>query len=332
MINKLRDIPKPDGEKIVYDKKAPFWIDTLCCPARPSEGKKLAIIRMRETYGNASSVLVLSADLQTLDASELPLSDQVYLVSLSAWASRLWALQEGALSDQVCIQFRDIAINYSSIYFDILEDYDSLPFGWVNIRHILKEFAQLRGTVFRNPAVKYGGLFSITTMLALTWRTTSVREDEAICLASILGMDMARVVEAAPRDRMKAFWAHCPSIPMSLIFWKWERMDEPGFRWAPSSLLGILDNVKDFKKEQNARYTSDGLILDAFGKVLEGLVPPFKERVHGPLVIQDSDTQDRYLLRKEVFRRWVGERRPFFHPGCRVHPCRYPKPQSIPET
>lgn len=106
---------------------------------------------MRETYESAASVLVLSGDLQKITASGLPVVDQMYLVTLSSRASRLWTLQEGALPEQVIVQFHNGGVNYSSLYFSILDGYHKLELGWLNMRHLFKEFIHIRGNVLRDP-------------------------------------------------------------------------------------------------------------------------------------------------------------------------------------
>lgn len=54
-------------EHALYPQKSnkqttPLWIDTLCCPERQGETKKIAIKMMGETYRKAADTLVLSAD------------------------------------------------------------------------------------------------------------------------------------------------------------------------------------------------------------------------------------------------------------------------------
>ena len=46
----------------------------------------------------------------------------------------------------------------------------------------------------------------------LRWRSTSVAADEALCLATLAGFDMERIMDLPPEDRMRGFWDLAPSV------------------------------------------------------------------------------------------------------------------------
>lgn len=45
---------------------------------------------------------------------------------------------------------------------------------------------------------------------ALRWRSTSVAADEALCLATLAGFDMDRIVDLPPEDRLRGCWDLVP--------------------------------------------------------------------------------------------------------------------------
>lgn len=74
----------------------PFWIDSICVPLA-SEGRKLAISRMRDVYKLADKVLVLDSLLYE-SPSDIDIKEVAFRVYASDWAMRLWTLQEVGLA------------------------------------------------------------------------------------------------------------------------------------------------------------------------------------------------------------------------------------------
>ncbi|KAB2573394.1 hypothetical protein DBV05_g7943 [Lasiodiplodia theobromae] len=285
----------------------PFWIDTLCCPAINSPAKRLAITRMRETYASADSTFVLSADLQAIEASQLPTIDLAYLVSLSSWASRLWTLQEGALSRLVYVMFNDIVLDFSEVLEDCLGHHKStFARGWINYGDYIRMWAIVRGDEFDDSLPALAPVFSLeNAMIAVTHRTTSVTSDEALCLGSLVGADLGRIAGAAPPERMWEFWTSVPKIPWTTVLWRRERMAQPGRRWAPRSLLGVTDAVDFFSdRAAGGECTPEGLVVEAPGMILQSLVPPFRTDIYFRLYVEDCNGREQYCFYKEC----VGER------------------------
>jgi hypothetical protein len=85
-----------------------FWIDTIACPpdaAGQNEAQDLAISMMRQTYEDACAVLVLDSWLQSLAIKGLSDTEILLRIVCSAWNSRPWTLQEGALANTLFFQF-----------------------------------------------------------------------------------------------------------------------------------------------------------------------------------------------------------------------------------
>jgi hypothetical protein len=71
----------------------------------------------------------------------------------------------------------------------------------------------------------------------ITHRQTSRPDDEAICIGSYLGLDMAPILAAEPDERLRVLLTLLPSIPTNAIFSGGKRMTTKGFRWAPNSFI-----------------------------------------------------------------------------------------------
>lgn len=84
-----------------------FWMDTLCIPVDPSlkHVRKQAIRQMKEIYHSSYQVLVLDAEIQIANASDM--TEAFIRISLSGWTRHLWTLQEGVLGDHLHFRFKD---------------------------------------------------------------------------------------------------------------------------------------------------------------------------------------------------------------------------------
>jgi hypothetical protein len=98
--------------KFDTDSLVRFWINILCIPVQESFSKqrKAAISTMGAIYSKASKVLVLDTELmQTcVHVSSIEL---LMLVLSSGWMRRVWNLREGAVNENVYIQFLDGTVN-----------------------------------------------------------------------------------------------------------------------------------------------------------------------------------------------------------------------------
>ena len=206
-----------------------LWIDTLCIPVLKSlrEYRKLAITKLAETYSKADQVLVIDMDL--VQASKVCSRTEIATRILSSgWMRRLWTLQEAVLTGdrpnctKLQIQFRGGAIAFN----DILQtDVLSLHNSETALKALVARLPQ-----FGTPAKNFA-----TLTHALEYRTTSRYEDEPLCLASILNLDVQRILRAP--HRMQVFYSNVKELPSDILFHEGECLQVDGFRWAPQSLL-----------------------------------------------------------------------------------------------
>ncbi|KAB2570429.1 hypothetical protein DBV05_g10909 [Lasiodiplodia theobromae] len=265
---------------------------------------------MGETYRKAADTLVLSADLMRIDITDLPIIDSLHYISLSAWVSRLWTLQEGCLSRTLHIRFKSSSLRYDPFLRELLEHQYTCALGWVNYFDLTDIENRIRGGEDRswqlNGEYAPGKLFSVTDVaFALARRSTSVIQDEALCLGSLLGADMGSIAKASREDRMKTLLMHLPSIPQGLLFWNGPKMEDPGFRWAPRSFMGINnpDYIATFD-DRDAKITPRGLIIKAPGLILDNLPSQLKHDIHLYLIIEDRNGKMYHMVKHD----WLPDR------------------------
>lgn len=73
--------------------------------------------------------------------------------------------------------------------------------------------------------------------MTLAYRITTNAEDEAICIASLLGHDPSPAVGLCHEEAMIAAFSSFRKIPLGLLFSPRPRIAKPGWRWLPRTLL-----------------------------------------------------------------------------------------------
>lgn len=212
-----------------------FWIDTLCIPVAQEHkrARKLAIAQLPSTFRQAHRVLVLDADLQRSSkfASRTELATRIMC---SGWMRRLWTLQEAVMSEngtnvsKVDIQFLEAAVELNSI---AARSYNHRYYKEVAIVKVISAFPQFQSR---------DRTFAILAH-AVEYRSTSKKEDEAICLAPILGLEYHQLSAIMSEDtaerRIQKLYTCIEQIPASILFNGQKKLGD-GFCWAPASLIG----------------------------------------------------------------------------------------------
>ena len=243
-----------------------FWIDTLCIPvgSKHKTARKLAIVRIAKTFQEACRVLVLDADLQRCSrlCSGIELATRLLA---SGWMRRLWTLQEAVMSDKAAnaskldIQFLGSAIEFNSIAGKSVQNLYHTQTAMTSIFSAFPQYKTRDRT------------FAFLTR-ALKYRTTSKKEDEAVCLAPLLGFEQdqvrAIVNEATAEERMQMMYSMMGDIPASVLFHKLKKLEKPAFGWAPASLLSVPIRM-DFANRIAARCDASGLHVQYAGFIVK---------------------------------------------------------------
>ena len=220
-----------------------LWCDTLCCPVKPEAAKNRALSQMKRTYQDASHVLVLDAALQMSASTPADPEEMCARIIASGWTRRLWTFQEGLLpaeQGKLWFQFQDRAFNIRPILFEIQQIFKNKICRRGLTGEIISRMINI--TTFSN--YKYGsdvlGLDLVTIDAALRHRSVSEQTDEPLLIGNLLGMDVDKVLDGPKESRIHRMWSLMPSayrgIPKSIIFRLGPRLQEQGFRWAPSSM------------------------------------------------------------------------------------------------
>ena len=220
-----------------------FWIDTLCVPRR-KDGKNLAIRRMKETYQDATRVLVLDTQLMqtsinyqrwqssaTNDTRIEFAKESLLRIALSGWMRRLWTLQEGAIARDIDFQFANGSLNLRQLILAIKGDRTVLA------NQVISSIMILRGLAYpldRN-------LQLIHLLGALRWRSTSHAEDEATCIATLLELPVEGFLNLSLDKQMPHLLIAIGALPTNLLFSHGPRLNVPNFSWAPHSFLNSHD-------------------------------------------------------------------------------------------
>lgn len=211
-----------------------FWLDTICCPRKDRHFRDLAISKMRQTYAEAALVLVLDSSLLRQSLSSITPVEILLRVLVSSWNGRLWTLQEGALADRLFFQFADGAYALN-LGLNELDQIINEKRHWSVFKTINRQFFNLYG--FRSGSYSLEDKVQALAM-ALEFRTTSNNSDEALCLATLLELDVSSLLRGSKATRMQNLWAQFDHIPLGVIFdWVGPRLDAKGFRWAPKTFM-----------------------------------------------------------------------------------------------
>ncbi|KAJ0317807.1 hypothetical protein COL5a_010995 [Colletotrichum fioriniae] len=265
-----------DGTGIMIQTKPKIrqlniWIDTMCCPATPGYGKNLCLSMMREIYSNANVVMVRSAVLGALEIGDIVrdpsrgVMDVAAQVYLSPYMRRMWTLQEAVLAgasrargigDRLCLSFADGILSLESI-INLLKQAPRqealLAYRFMaEFRDLSTHMWQLGDDDNEKPMkhnLKGFDFFLNMLTVALKYRNVTVASDEVICLATLLNLRINSTQGVVPlighgetpEEGMCELWRRLQalggSLPSDLIFSSVPRVQVPGYRWAPATLV-----------------------------------------------------------------------------------------------
>ncbi|KAL8659603.1 MAG: hypothetical protein Q9202_007042 [Teloschistes flavicans] len=243
-IKRLHDLTRqfvPDSEKDESTQGLPIWIDTLCCPVEPTAAKKLALHNMKVPYTEATHVLVLDSSLEHVGSSELHLTEIGLRIFTTGWMRRLWTLQEGALPRKLWFQFKDKAVDLDPVKEGAIECYGH-DIGRQGLYvDIWGAYRSLRG-FFHD--IKHEALDLLFVHESLRFRSVSVATDEPLLVGGLLNLDLGYILDGDELSRMQRLFTIVSRIPRKLLFHRYSRMSQRGFRWAPVSLIGPADGLR----------------------------------------------------------------------------------------
>ena len=207
-----------------------FWMDTLCIPVGPehARSRKMAIARMQGIYESAALTLVLNAELDNRSCGRDP-QELAFRIAHNSWWRRLWPLQEGVTSSRLLFQFDDGTVDPEVL----LHQGSTTEFNIA--QRILRETLEpLKNFNLFKIEPKETRVFSVLRTVAR--RSTSHPEDEAVCLATILGIgapELEEIIHEPAETKLLKFILKQRYFPSDCVFFIAPRMTEDGYRWAP---------------------------------------------------------------------------------------------------
>ena len=228
-----------------------IWADTLCIPVdrQHSRLRQLAISSMNRVYKKAYAVMLMDADTLNMQAHP-PVEELGMRLYLSAWSSRLWTYQESALNDRLLVMTADSVLDVDD-YMEKSKDDDAdtnkLQHDIVNYtremittirgRRNIHSRRQTSLQVSPTAHIRNDDFDHVAQLLfnAILKRTSSRADDEAIVIATYLGLQLSSVLASAGEEKIVALLRAMPSIPTVLLFAESDRLSVAGFRWAPNS-------------------------------------------------------------------------------------------------
>lgn len=206
-----------------------FWMDALCVPSR-RDMRKRAIGLMAQTYRVAAAVLVIDGGIRSCSLSASP-EEKLLRVMSSGWMQRLWTLQEAVLARRLVFEFSDGLATADELLLASSEDRIDPVVSYLS--------AELYRLIKSRQHPNVGSGFRLGDVgNALRFRTSSKVEDETLAISGLLNIDAFELVNLPPEHRMKTFLLRIQKLPPSIIFMSGAKLrHEPGFRWAPRSLM-----------------------------------------------------------------------------------------------
>ncbi|KAK5321764.1 hypothetical protein LTR93_006002 [Exophiala xenobiotica] len=274
-----------------------FWIDTLCVPQDNFKDhlKSLrlrAIQNMDAVYHGSSAVLVLDSELIS-STSTAPFEEQLARFACCSWIRRLWTLQEAVTGPKVLLQFSDRPVDMMRDLYLRLQHHAGFFTLSQTVLTEMTDFLQ------RIVLVKDPGSYPRITALwnACQYRSTSEKQDEAVILAVLLGLDTRPILAAAKEDMWWTFLLQQRIFPKDLLFSSGPRVKRDGFRWAPPNFIRrpTTTTATLLLSMGTAEATSNGLNVTAQGYVFKPPRTAFRAE-HPSFWMLDEATQTWYMI------------------------------------
>ncbi|KAG0560290.1 hypothetical protein KC19_10G169100 [Ceratodon purpureus] len=238
-----------------------YWMDTLCLPAGETVKpyRKQAISQMLRIYRSAHRVLVLDNWLENLDRGSSSFEKGIRLY-LCNWQSRLWTLQEGVLASNLFFGFKGGPQTIQEIYTqEKIETESAVVMPAFFCSSVDRPLTLVPMSVNGLRMLKDEGVLAhvafIPLVRAVMTRTTTHKEDETICMASMMrGMDVKALqhihrdekgaeIKRGADELMQRFLGQVGRIESRFIFNDLPRLQNEGYGWAPISFLGQVGSL-----------------------------------------------------------------------------------------
>ena len=233
-------------------QRAMIWLDTFCCPVDP-DAKRIALSRMRRTYFEARKVLVLDSTLYCYNSQDLHPAEISARLLTSPWMRRLWCLQEGALArgTGLWVYFKDgpvhMPVLWTRLHVLTTQDLKYTPL----LQDMFNDTSPLSLNNYYYNAPKSTPNLALLDR-ALSYRNTTVASDEPLCIATLMDLNIDRILPLCGQERMATVWdliaeKNEGGLPSRMVFLEGPKLEHKGYHWAPSTLLPSSENFHNFQ-------------------------------------------------------------------------------------
>jgi len=179
-----------------------------------------SINSMAKTYASAQAVVILDHELQQIKHLGKPVSELLGLLACSAWTSRCWTFQEGALARKWLIQFDDGILRPDM-------DLKSSDSGAVlsELRKFLADVPRLSPIGRNLRSFKARSLLFLKIWNGICTRSTTKRDDLISIIAILLSFRTAELIEMPARRRLLSLICVQDVLPLPLMY-----RERPGLR------------------------------------------------------------------------------------------------------
>jgi hypothetical protein len=311
------------GDTGAKPRNYPFYVDALCVP-RNHTMQKVAIKQLRDIYLKSSSVLILDRNLLGRVKSD-NFIEMNMRIRTGDWSNRLWTLQEAVLAKRLYIGLANGATVGTDELLEARNTARSKPAH--EFHHVWKG-----GHPFSLPVWKLrtgdGNIEDPSTSMeqsltrhnfptssgthalgqenrvarvwqAVQWRSVSHPQDEAVVLASVLGLDVEVIQAIGEGEKNEDLVADMRmaklldlieedptlGIPSGIIFLPGPKLPVPGYRWAPKTWLSKQSHPYSLFRplRKTALSTKRGVVVTFPGLVLHCSVQVPKTTFYLPL-------------------------------------------------
>jgi hypothetical protein len=315
----ISDLTENNPGLRLQGKRVALWIDTLCIPVALNlrEQRLRAIGLLAKTYRDAAATLVLDRELEIINSRQVPLLELGLRILCSGWVRRLWTLQEGTLAShptkeerKLYFQFLDGALRYETLQ-ETEEHKLVAKYSHNRHRDYLTYYRDVRLALeMRLPCLmnlqkqeleddQLGRFHDLCD--AVSRRSCSKKEDEPICMATLMGLDLEEILkEETLEGRLGVFFQLMEAVPGELVFLRnVKKLQLEPFRWAPASLLTENDGLEKWRWYPTTRVGvcgETGLHVSYHGFIIAGTE---QERVlDSRCVFRDSEDRTECVLDK----------------------------------
>ena len=176
---------------------------------------------------------------------------QAIRILSSDWIRRLWTLEEAILGcananmDKLYFRFSDGYVTLHTLLRELRST--QCPYSHSAVLGLERHLTFRLVPDWRTWSTPHNSVAARFAQLAraLEYRNTSKRSDELMCMASILGLPTAGILDfTSPDDRAIAFYRTLKTVPFSILFCNGTRIPRYPFHWALASFISAEDPRK----------------------------------------------------------------------------------------